>query len=100
MDVKEADAVIHRIFAGVSGYTTSLNARAAMAEDASRHYTYGEFSTEALAAMLAMAAPQPGEVFYDLGAGSGAGLGAGAGFGARLAPGTGCGGALVPADSA
>lgn len=74
MDVKEVDAVIHRVFAGVSGYTTSLTARAAMAEDASRHYTYGEFSTEALAAMLAMAAPQPGEVFYDLGSGSGAAL--------------------------
>ena len=27
MDAKEVDAVIHRIFAGVSGYTTSLTAR-------------------------------------------------------------------------
>lgn len=74
MDLTAVDTIIHGLFAGVSGYVTSLNARATMDEDTSRHYTYGEFSTEALAAMLALAAPRPGEVFYDLGSGSGIAL--------------------------
>lgn len=71
---EETDTFIRTLYEGVSGYAISQTARAGMDEQQSRQYTYGEYLTESLRRMLALALPRPGEVFFDLGSGVGVAL--------------------------
>ncbi len=58
------------LYDGIGGYNLSLSGRGDMSyHDTS--YTYGEIVPESFVRMLSQASPKAGEVFYDLGSGTG-----------------------------
>ncbi len=61
------------LYDGIDGYALSSAGRERYASY-SENFTYGEVTPEVTANMLSAANAQPGEVFYDLGAGTGKGV--------------------------
>lgn len=59
------------LFSDVAGYSLSAAGKAAIGRDADPALTYGECTPEAVEQMLALTGAGPGEVFYDLGSGTG-----------------------------
>jgi len=65
-----AQQIFEKLYADVDGYKLSHDARA-KASFAYAGYVYGEITYEGFSAVLEKAHPQPGEVFYDFGSGTG-----------------------------
>ena len=59
------------LFGSVQGYSLSAAGRAKVGREADPILTYGEITPESVQYMMEMTNPQPGEVFYDLGSGTG-----------------------------
>lgn len=59
------------LFGSVQGYSLSANGRAKVGREADPILTYGEVTPESVEYMMQVTNPQPGEVFYDLGCGTG-----------------------------
>ena len=59
------------LFSDVAGYTLSAAGKAVIGREADPALTYGECTPEAVAEILALTGAKPGEVFYDLGSGTG-----------------------------
>jgi SAM-dependent methyltransferase len=59
------------LFTDVSGYTLSSSGKAAIGREADPALTYGECTPEAVEHILTVTGARPGEVFYDLGSGTG-----------------------------
>lgn len=70
MDLSVAKTVLNMLFQDVRGYDLSFNARKKL-EYFDRGLTYGEIVPDAFYEMLSAVHPKKGEVFYDLGSGSG-----------------------------
>ena len=68
MTVSEVDT---QLFTDVAGYSLSSQGKLRIGRDADPALTYGECTPEGVGAILAAVSPQPGEVFYDLGSGTG-----------------------------
>lgn len=60
-----------QLFADVQGYSLSATGRAKVGRDADPVLTYGEVTPESVEYMMQMTDPQHGEIFYDLGCGTG-----------------------------
>src|SRR5688572_30636458 len=71
MTTTELNAIQDRIFSDIQGYTLSSVGRMKLQRDADPAFTYGEVTPESVQMMLETVQPQPGEVFYDLGSGTG-----------------------------
>ena len=59
------------LFSSVQGYSLSASGRSKVGREADPILTYGEITPESVQYMMEMTNPQPGEVFYDLGSGTG-----------------------------
>lgn len=59
------------LFSDVAGYSLSAVGKAAIGRDSDPALTYGECTPEAVENILILAGARPGEVFYDLGSGTG-----------------------------
>ena len=59
------------LFSDVAGYTLSAAGKAVIGREADPALTYGECTPEAVAEILALTWAKPGDVFYDLGSGTG-----------------------------
>ncbi len=59
------------LFTDVAGYNLSSIGKAAIGREADPSLTYGEVTPEAVAHILAVTGAKEGEVFYDLGSGTG-----------------------------
>ncbi|MSR87466.1 SAM-dependent methyltransferase [Candidatus Peribacteria bacterium] len=59
------------LFGNVQGYSLSASGRSKAGREADPVLTYGEITPESVQYMMEMTNPQPGEVFYDLGSGTG-----------------------------
>lgn len=59
------------LFGNVQGYSLSATGRTKAGRDADPVLTYGEITPESVQYMMEMTNPQSGEVFYDLGSGTG-----------------------------
>jgi SAM-dependent methyltransferase len=66
--------LLEQLFAGTEGYALSSQGRSRLGCDADPAFTYGEVSLDAMRQMLDSVEPQAGEVFYDLGSGTGKGV--------------------------
>jgi precorrin-6B methylase 2 len=62
--------IINEIYQPIDGMRISLSERDRL-HIVDSTYTYGEINPDTFVEMLAVVQPQPGEVFYDLGAGAG-----------------------------
>lgn len=70
MALPDIQGVLDQLYGGVNGYNLSLADRAGEHKD-NKSFTYGEMLLPSFARILELAAPQPGETFYDLGSGTG-----------------------------
>lgn len=70
MRIKRAQPLFTKLYRGVDGFEVSMSAREAI-ELKGDEYTYGEIVFSSFAKILDLVRPQPREVFYDLGCGSG-----------------------------
>ncbi|NOS67709.1 MAG: SAM-dependent methyltransferase [Candidatus Peribacteraceae bacterium] len=59
------------LFSDVAGYSLSASGKAAIDREADPALTYGECTPEAVEHILSITGAKPGEVFYDLGSGTG-----------------------------
>ncbi|MBI2635978.1 SAM-dependent methyltransferase [Candidatus Peregrinibacteria bacterium] len=59
------------LFGSVQGYSLSASGRAKVGREADPILTYGEITPESVQYMMEIANPQTGEIFYDLGSGTG-----------------------------
>ena len=59
------------LFADIAGYSLSAAGKAAVGREADPALTYGECTPEAVEQILTVTGARPGEVFYDLGSGTG-----------------------------
>jgi hypothetical protein len=59
------------LYGDVQGYSLSSAGRAKLGREADPVLTYGEVTPECMEQMMEAANPQPGEIFYDLGCGTG-----------------------------
>ena len=59
------------LFADVAGYSLSASGKAVIGREADPALTYGECTPEAVEHILSITGAKPGEVFYDLGSGTG-----------------------------
>lgn len=59
------------LFADIAGYSLSSAGKVAIGREGDPALTYGECTPEAVAHILTVAGAKPGEVFYDLGSGTG-----------------------------
>ena len=59
------------LFGTVQGYSLSASGRSKVGREADPVLTYGEITPESVQYMMEMTNPQAGEVFYDLGSGTG-----------------------------
>lgn len=71
MTAAELASIQDTLFADIQGYTLSSTGRAKLQRDADPAFTYGEITPESIQMMMDTVQPQPGEVFYDLGSGTG-----------------------------
>lgn len=60
-----------QLFADVAGYSLSAAGKAVINREADPALTYGECTPEAVAQMLSLTEAREGDVFYDLGSGTG-----------------------------
>ena len=60
-----------KLFTDVQGYSLSSSGRAKVGREADPILTYGEVTPESVQYMMEVTQPQHGEVFYDLGCGTG-----------------------------
>lgn len=70
MDLEEAKKIFNKLYEKVDGRSLSLKGR----EDKdlkSKSFVYGEVVPDSFYQLLADVSPQPGQVFYDLGSGTG-----------------------------
>ena len=66
-----SSAIHDALFANVAGYSLSSQGKSRIGRDGDSALTYGECTPEAVEHLLSFVNPQPGEVFYDLGSGTG-----------------------------
>lgn len=59
------------LFSDVAGYSLSASGKAIIGREADPALTYGECTPEAVEHILTVAGAKPGDVFYDLGSGTG-----------------------------
>ena len=59
------------LYTDIHGYSLSSSGRSKVGREADPILTYGEVTPESVQYMMEMTNPQPGEVFYDLGCGTG-----------------------------
>ena len=65
-----SDVATH-LFSDVQGYSLSASGRSKVGREADPVLTYGEITPESVEYMMDITNPQHGEVFYDLGCGTG-----------------------------
>lgn len=70
MDRTEALKLLNSLYLGVDGFGISRQERLAY-KNSDSSLTYGEITFESFASMLSYANVKPGEIFYDLGCGTG-----------------------------
>lgn len=70
MDLEHAKIICETLYADIDGYGVSNIGRNTH-NYRSRSFTYGEITPEAFYHLLKEADPKPGDVFYDLGSGTG-----------------------------
>ena len=63
--------VLHTLYTDVAGYQLSAAGKARIGREDDSALTYGECTPEAVERILAVTGAAPGEVFYDLGSGTG-----------------------------
>jgi SAM-dependent methyltransferase len=71
MTAADLASIQEQIFGDIQGYTLSSTGRAKLQRESDPAFTYGEVTPEAVEMFMNMVQPQPGEVFYDLGSGTG-----------------------------
>lgn len=59
------------LFSNVQGYSLSASGRAKVGREADPMLTYGEVTPESVQYMINITQPKSGEIFYDLGSGTG-----------------------------
>jgi SAM-dependent methyltransferase len=70
MNVDDAAKIFNLLFNNIDGFSISMNNRKRLNLD-SKELTYGEITFLAFRKILAHVNPKPGEIFYDLGCGTG-----------------------------
>lgn len=70
MDLFSARTIFDPLYADIDGYMVSMKGREKMG-DFKKNYTYGEIAPESFYRTVKQVKPQKGEVFYDLGSGTG-----------------------------
>jgi len=70
MDFQLGKKLFETLYSGINGYTISSEARSKIAR-VDKAYTYGEVVAESFYQMIHRMSPKKGEVFYDLGSGTG-----------------------------
>ena len=73
MDLSLVNNIIKTLYDDVKGYDLSYNARRKL-DYYDRGFTYGEIVPESVRAFVQAVNPKEGEVFYDLGSGTGKGV--------------------------
>lgn len=68
--LEETQRIVDFLYSDVDGYAISRTDREGALEN-DKSFIYGEVLLESLAKLLDVVAPQSGEVFYDLGSGTG-----------------------------
>lgn len=71
MTTDQLIALEDRLFSDIQGYTLSSTGRIKLQREADPAFTYGEVTPDSMQMMIDSVQPQPGEVFYDLGSGTG-----------------------------
>lgn len=66
-----AQTILDTIFADVQGYSLSSAGRTRIGHESDPSFTYGEVTPDAMQAIFDVVQPKEGEVFYDLGSGTG-----------------------------
>lgn len=69
-----AQTILDTLYGDVQGYALSSSGRSRIAREADPAFTYGEVTPEAIEYIVSQAQPKQGEVFYDLGSGTGKGV--------------------------
>ncbi len=69
-----AQDLLAALYGDVQGYALSSAGRSRIARESDPAFTYGEVTPEAIEFMMSQVQPKEGEVFYDLGAGTGKGV--------------------------
>lgn len=67
----DLSAIDHQLFGSVSGHSISAKAKESCMSYSAFELTYGEVTPKAVEAFLSHVSPKEGQVFYDLGAGTG-----------------------------
>ena len=67
----DLDAIQQKLYSDIPGYSLSSAGRARLQRESDPALTYGEVTPESVQAMLEAVGTRPGEVFYDLGSGTG-----------------------------
>ncbi len=70
MDLEVAKKIFDSLYHDVNGYQISLSARRRMSYE-DKAFTYGEVLSDSFCQILSVVKPAPGEIFYDLGSGTG-----------------------------
>lgn len=70
VDFKTAENIFNQLYGDVNGYLISSQARQKLSYYDKAH-TYGEVRPDTFYNILSQVKPQPGEIFYDLGCGTG-----------------------------
>ncbi len=70
MNTSQAKQIYNSLYSNVNGYYVSMNAKRKLAYT-DKTLTYGEVLFDSFSEILFEAAPKTGEVFYDLGSGTG-----------------------------
>ncbi len=73
MDVAIVNNIVETLYDDISGYSLSYNARKKL-DHYDRGLTYGEIVPESVKAFVESIGPKDGEIFYDLGSGTGKGV--------------------------
>src|SRR5438046_2754042 len=71
MELAQAVQIFDTLYQDVDGYRVSLRERAMLKLQQHRAATYGEILPESFLQMVQAAQPKEGEVFFDLGSGTG-----------------------------
>ncbi len=66
-----AQHLLEALYSDVQGYALSAAGRSRIARESDPAFTYGEITPESIEFMLQQVQAKPGEVFYDLGSGTG-----------------------------
>lgn len=70
MDFKQAKEIFNFLYQNINGYSISLNARSKLGYY-DKALTYGEINFDTFYEIIERASPKKGDIFYDLGSGTG-----------------------------